>query len=157
MLTRLLMAALGILLITACAERQEPSQQAAEFCAALNSVNRGEVDTSELADLAGHARVLETLLDVAPDTIEDDIAQFHAAFDNWAAAVDGDQTVKSDRMRRFLEIGRATLQQGFFTRRNGSISIPEPNTALMLGFGVIALAARARREGLQRNRSIRAG
>ncbi len=46
MLTRLLIAALGILLVTACAERQDPLQQAAEFCTTLDSVNRGEVDTS---------------------------------------------------------------------------------------------------------------
>jgi hypothetical protein len=79
------------LLLGACTPAEDPAQQAATFCATLDSVNRGEVNTGDQPELAGHARVLNTLLNVAPEAIEDELDQFHAAFANWAAAVSGDQ------------------------------------------------------------------
>ena len=39
------------------------------FCRALERVNTGEVDTSELAELEGHAHVIGVLLDAAPKKI----------------------------------------------------------------------------------------
>ena len=74
-----------------CGESMSPQRQALQFCTAVYSVNEGDVDTRGLTELKGHARVLKTLLDVAPSAIAKDMVRFHSAFASWAAAVSGDQ------------------------------------------------------------------
>jgi hypothetical protein len=80
-----------LVFITGCESRPPPEQQAALFCETLSRVNSGGVDTRGLAELQGHAKVLKTLLDVAPQVIEKELAQFHSVFDSWAAAVIGEK------------------------------------------------------------------
>lgn len=83
----------ALLTLVACGRGLDPQQQAQQFCETLGQVNQGSVDTTNLAELQGHAKVLKTLLDVAPQKIKKDMAQFHSAFANWAAAVDGSQSM----------------------------------------------------------------
>jgi hypothetical protein len=67
------------------------------FCETLATVNRGEVDTREFPELAGHVRVIETLLDSSPDEIRDDLRTMRDTFAAWLNAVDG----KTSMMRTF--------------------------------------------------------
>ncbi len=88
------MKVLSVLIMTAlliaCGGRGDPAEQATNFCRQLEQVNAGAVDTTGLPELAGHAEVLRTLLDVAPQVIEEDLQQFHDIFASWAGAVSGD-------------------------------------------------------------------
>ena len=45
-----------------CGAPADPGQQAQRFCHTLESVNKGDIDTSGLSELAGHTLVLKTLL-----------------------------------------------------------------------------------------------
>lgn len=80
--------------LTACAPTQTAEEQRIAFCETLTSVNTGAIDTARLTELAGHARVLKTLLDVAPDVIADDMEQFHGVFESWAMAVSGEHEMR---------------------------------------------------------------
>lgn len=60
------------------------------FCTALADVNEGGVDTSKLAELEGHARVAQVLLDAAPKPIQADLTVLRDTFAAWANAVRGD-------------------------------------------------------------------
>ena len=79
---------------TACAPTKTAEQQRVAFCETLTSVNTGAIDTADLTEIAGHARVLEALLEVAPDVIADDMAQFHGVFESWAMAVSGEHEMR---------------------------------------------------------------
>ena len=81
------------LTLAACGPSLTPEQQQTRFCQALAEVNTGAVDTTGLPELQGHARVLDHLLQVAPEAIADDMARFHGAFAAWAQAVDGEQSM----------------------------------------------------------------
>lgn len=65
------------------------SSQPEKFCETLAQVNRGEVDTRGLPELAGHVRVAQTLLDSAPDEISGDLTVLRDTFGAWLNAVDG--------------------------------------------------------------------
>lgn len=88
-----LLAAALIALSVACTAERSPDEQRAVFCEALDRVNAGEVETAGLPELAGHAEVLGTLVDVAPDAIADDLAQLHGVFESWARVISGEHTM----------------------------------------------------------------
>ncbi len=92
-------------LLAACDPAPSDAVQAQQFCSVLNQLNRGELDTTGLPELRGHAILLKTLLDVAPNQIRDDMGQFHDVFDAWASAVDGDNPM----LTTFLELSDASL------------------------------------------------
>ena len=71
--------------------------EAEDFCEALAGVNRGEVDTREFPELAGHVRVLETLIAASPDEIQPDLGTLRDTFAAWLNAVDG----KTSMMQTF--------------------------------------------------------
>ncbi len=75
----------------ACTPQATSPDEHAAFCETLVSVNTGAIDTTGLKELAGHALVLGTLLEVAPDEIHDDMTQFHSAFQSWAEAISGER------------------------------------------------------------------
>ena len=75
-----------LLLIALPAFGSEPSQ----FCETLDSVNRGEVDTRESPELAGHVKVVQTLLDASPEEIRPDLTTLRDTFAAWLNAVDGE-------------------------------------------------------------------
>ena len=102
---KILLALALTALLAACSERPDPAVQATQFCDALERVNNGAVDTVGLPELAGHARVLRTLLDAAPAVIEDDLRQFHGIFASWAGAVSGDNPM----LQTFLELSDPSL------------------------------------------------
>ena len=77
-------------LLSGCSRPLPPEEQRVQFCQTVESINAGSVDTTGLGELAGHALVLQRLLDVAPDEIEDDMAMVHNTFESWAAAVSGE-------------------------------------------------------------------
>jgi hypothetical protein len=83
----------SVLFVLGCTASPDPQQQQARFCQALAEVNSGGVETLGLPELTGHAKVLQTLLDVAPQAIADDMAQFHGVFESWAQAVNGEQSM----------------------------------------------------------------
>jgi hypothetical protein len=83
----------SLLFVLGCTASPDPKQQQARFCQALAEVNSGGVETLGLPELTGHAKVLQTLLDVAPQAIADDMAQFHGVFESWAQAVNGEQSM----------------------------------------------------------------
>ncbi|MFL2935903.1 MAG: hypothetical protein ACJZ7Z_04155 [Myxococcota bacterium] len=65
--------------------------EAEVFCSTLQEVNSGGVDTSGLPDLAGHAKVVDTLVSVASDeALRSDLIQLRETFSAWASAVDGE-------------------------------------------------------------------
>ena len=74
-----------LLLIAFPAFGSEPS----EFCETLESVNRGDVDTREFPELAGHVKVIQTLLDASPDETLSDLTTLRDTFAAWLNAVDG--------------------------------------------------------------------
>lgn len=84
-------AVAALVLPLTCAEPPDPALEAERFCERLAFVNGGGVDTEGLSEIAGHAAVVEVLLEVAPTAIEDEMEQFHGAFDGWAAVVSGDR------------------------------------------------------------------
>ena len=74
-----------LLLIALPAFGSEPSH----FCETLQSVNRGEVDTRDFPELAGHVKVIQTLLDASPDETRSDLTTLRDTFAAWLNAVDG--------------------------------------------------------------------
>ena len=65
------------------------SDESEEFCETLARVNRGELDTREFPELAGHVLVAQTLLDASPDQIREDLTALRDTFGAWLNAVDG--------------------------------------------------------------------
>jgi hypothetical protein len=88
-------ALVGLLLVltAACSQRDEP-QQITQFCSTLAAVNQGAVDTSGLAELSGHAAVVEHLLANAPPSLHPDLQRIHDTVDAWARAVDGQHPMR---------------------------------------------------------------
>lgn len=76
----------GSTALGAHAAAPEPSA----FCRALERVNTGEVDTSELAELEGHAHIVGVLLEAAPKKIRADLTVLRDTFAAWANAVRGE-------------------------------------------------------------------
>lgn len=72
---------------SATAAAAEPNS--AGLCLALEHVNRGGVDTSGLAELAGHARQVQSLVDAAPEPVVADLVVLRDTFQAWADAVRG--------------------------------------------------------------------
>ena len=67
-----------------------PARGAEDFCSTLEQVNSGSVETSDVSELAGHAKVVDTLLRAAEDqALRDDLIQLRDTFAAWAHAVDG--------------------------------------------------------------------
>ncbi len=72
--------------------QQENTQQVIdEFCITLGKVNAGSINTDGLAELEGHTLIIQTLLEVSPNSIKSDLTRIHDTIDNWAGAVSGDQ------------------------------------------------------------------
>ncbi|MFK7977415.1 MAG: hypothetical protein AB8C02_14865 [Halioglobus sp.] len=88
-----LLTGIALLLLAACAKPLSEQQQARQFCAVLEDINRGGLDVTGLAELDGHARVLKALHFAAPDAIEKDVEQFHDVFSGWASAVSGEKSM----------------------------------------------------------------
>ena len=66
------------------------AEETSSFCMTLESVNRGSVDTAGLSALAGHAQVVETLVEAANDEeLRRDLIRLRDTFSAWANAVDG--------------------------------------------------------------------
>ena len=68
------------------------ADESPEFCSTLAGVNRGEVDTREFPELAGHVRVIETLLDSSPDEIRIPVFASHASMSRLRTAMPGRST-----------------------------------------------------------------
>ena len=77
----------------ACGAPADPAQEAERFCRRLAFVNGGGVETAGLSEIGGHAKVAAALLEVAPAEIEEELIQFHGAFEGWAAAVTGERSM----------------------------------------------------------------
>ena len=75
-------------LMTADAHAGKPSP--GTFCAALEVANSGGVDTSGLAELAGHAHLVQSLVDAAPEPVRTDLVVLRDTFQVWADAVRGE-------------------------------------------------------------------
>ena len=84
---RVVLCLLLLSLNSATAAAAEPSSAA--FCLALEHVNRGGVDTSGLAELTGHARQGQSLVDAAPEPVVADLVILRDTFQAWADAVRG--------------------------------------------------------------------
>lgn len=82
----------SLALLVACGQTDN-ADQIQRFCSALAAVNAGNIDTSGLAELDGHARVMKTLLQQSPPTLRDDLARIHNTIDAWASAVSGEQSM----------------------------------------------------------------
>jgi hypothetical protein len=59
------------------------------FCRTLAEINRGEVDTRGLPELEGHVRVIQELLNAAPESLAPDLIILRDTFGAWANAVRG--------------------------------------------------------------------
>lgn len=90
---RCLVALFLSLLLAACSESLTDQQQAERFCNALSDINSGQLNTTGLTELEGHAKVLESLKNVAPKRIRGDLKQFHHVFASWALAVSGEESM----------------------------------------------------------------
>jgi hypothetical protein len=82
-----------LVLLAACSARPDPAAQAELFCATLEQINQGNLDTEGMRELEGHAAILRALLDVAPTAISDELEQFHDTFARWSAAVTGENSM----------------------------------------------------------------
>jgi len=85
----LLALAMGTLLFPSAATWSQMGEHAA-FCSALERINRGEVDTTGLTELQGHARVADELLEVAPAPIAADVTVLHRTVEAWALSTTGE-------------------------------------------------------------------
>ncbi len=99
------LVALLVAVAPACAPSEAPEEQRIALCETLTSVNTGAIDTTGLKELEGHAKILGVLLEVAPDSIADDLAQFHGTFDAWAKATTG----RKDMIETFGELTDPSL------------------------------------------------
>lgn len=63
------------------------------FCRALAEVNAGAVDTTGLAELVGHTRVANALLDQAPSSLVEDMTRIRDTVAAWASAIGGDASM----------------------------------------------------------------
>ena len=81
---------LSLMILSGCNPVDGP-EEVAVFCDTLDEINAGSVDTRELSELEGHARVLENLLAVAPHGIRRDLNHIHRTIDDWASAVSGNR------------------------------------------------------------------
>ncbi|MCZ6831861.1 MAG: hypothetical protein O7F73_20165 [Gammaproteobacteria bacterium] len=102
---RVLICTFLLVAVAGCGSSGTPEEQAQLFCDTLERVNSGGMNTDSLPELAGHAKVLRTLLDVAPAVIEGDLRQFHAIFASWAGAVSGDNPM----LQTFRELSDPSL------------------------------------------------
>ena len=100
----LIYSLLAIVLLNGCTRQDQP-REIRQFCDTLVEVNAGGVDTRNLEELDGHARVIETLLKVAPPSLRSDVERIHRTIDSWASAVSGDQPM----METFKELSDPRL------------------------------------------------
>lgn len=101
----MLLAACYMLFACTSEPSVSPEVQARQFCAVLSDVNSGAVPTQGLPELEGHALVLQTLLEVAPQQIAEDLAQVQGVFSAWAGAVSGDNPM----IETFAELTEPSL------------------------------------------------
>ncbi|MEP4146854.1 MAG: hypothetical protein ABJL54_06510 [Halioglobus sp.] len=87
---RLIILTLLLVALAGCSRTDKPEQVAA-FCERLHQVNAGAIDTGELRELAGHARIIEALLEVSPPSLEQELIRIHRTIDDWAGAINGDR------------------------------------------------------------------
>ncbi|MBW2269311.1 MAG: hypothetical protein JRH16_12115 [Deltaproteobacteria bacterium] len=83
----------GVSLVSACGG-SDSEAEIEHFCAALEEVNRGSVDTTGLAELQGHALVAHTLLEQAPPSLVEDLTRIYETVNAWARAVSGDHPMR---------------------------------------------------------------
>ena len=89
---RLRLILLSLLLVgsVGCSRPDKPGQVAA-FCEQLHRVNAGAIDTGDLHELDGHARIIEALLEASPPSLEKDLTRIHRTIKDWALAVTGER------------------------------------------------------------------
>jgi hypothetical protein len=115
------------------------SDESEEFCETLARVNRGELDTREFPELAGHVLVAQTLLDASPDEIREDLTTLRDTFGAWLNAVDG----KTPMMQTF-----AILRDPEFAGVQGRIAdYVAEQCGIRLGDGKYNVGTMATREG----------
>jgi hypothetical protein len=89
-LVRTALTVVPLLLALGACGRQDSTPQVAQFCATLERVNSGSLNTEGLAELEGHALVVWTLLEASPPSLRDDLSRIHDTVDAWARAVSGE-------------------------------------------------------------------
>ncbi|MEH6569081.1 MAG: hypothetical protein V7709_08405, partial [Halioglobus sp.] len=90
--------------LSSCFQEDTPAEIGL-FCDTLAQVNAGSVNTDGLSELAGHALVIETLLESSPSSIHDDFQRVHETIDAWAGAVNGDKPM----IKTFEKLNAPTL------------------------------------------------
>lgn len=80
---------LAVVLSAACT-KSDTAAHIQQFCDTLHWVNAGNVDTSSLSELQGHAAVMKVLVDKAPPSLESDLKRIHDTVDAWAKSITGD-------------------------------------------------------------------
>ena len=131
--------ALLLVFLVVCGAGIAGAQEPDAFCETLAQVNRGEVDTRDAPELAGHVRVAQALLDSSPDEIRADLTRLRDTFAAWLNAVDG----KTPMMQTF-----AILRDPEFAGVQGRIADYVAETCgLRLGDGRYHVGTPASRAG----------
>lgn len=79
------------------------------FCGALAAVNDGQIDTRGLSELHAHAKMLQQLVDAAPQGVRPDLQTMHAAILGWADALNGKEPMQV-AFRRLLDPQLANVE-----------------------------------------------
>lgn len=81
------------LLLGACAKPSDTQEDILRFCATLDSVNGGSIDTGSATDIEVQSLTTAAMLAASPPTLKADWTTVHNAISGWAAAIGGEQAM----------------------------------------------------------------